>query len=72
MDKTKDALVLARQRLDRFEFQAEGFPLPPDETDRAILRLNRCAAADVGCIELEVDNIRQRLAVQLVYLVARL
>ena len=69
MYETKDALVLACQRLDRLEFQAERVPLSPDESNGAVLRLNCGAAADNGCLELEINNICEQPAIQFAYLV---
>ena len=70
MDETKHALVLASHRFDRFELQTKRFPFPADERDLAVLRLNRRAPPDVAGVELKIDHIEQRFAVQLMNLIA--
>ena len=72
MHETKHALVFTCQRLDRFKLQSEGFPFLPNECNFAILGLNRSAAADCCRVELEIDDIEQRISVQFVNLVPRL
>src|SRR5437899_12810231 len=72
MHETKHALVFTCQRLDRFKLQSEGFPFLPNECNFAILGLNRGAAADCCRVELEIDDMEQRISVQFVNLVPRL
>ena len=71
MDEAEHALVLAGHRFDRLELESERFPFAPHESDRAILRPNRGPPPDVCGVELKIDDVEQRLAVQFVDFVAR-
>ncbi len=70
MNEAKHTLIRARHRLDRLKLQAKRFPLAPDKCDLPLLRPNRSPAPDASSLELKIDHIEKRLAVQFVNLVA--
>src|SRR5215467_10644540 len=69
MNETEHTLICAGHRLNGFEFQSKGLPFTPDECDLTILCLDSRASADNSSLELKVNDVQQRLAVQLMNLV---
>src|SRR5262249_46686846 len=65
MNETEHTLICAGHGLNGFEFQSKGLPFTPDESDLTILCLDSRAPADNSSLELKVNDVQQRLTVQL-------